>query len=124
MSESRPISKEAKAEIDEFITGLSNHLESEQVKQRTKLQLCLDDMGCDDIEELNKNCREEPELYSIDAIIIGVCMNSECTQIEDVETDAEGGWCRRCETYSVTSVWRLLALQMGMVRVPEKNAKD
>ena len=47
--------------------------------------------------------QEYIEEFAISSVVPGICCNSGCDYITNVEPDSEGGWCELCDTNTVKS---------------------
>ncbi|HEX4497251.1 MAG TPA: hypothetical protein VIE43_16380 [Thermoanaerobaculia bacterium] len=53
--------------------------------------------------ELGMSVMEFIDIYALDDVSPGICMNPECDYTTDVEPDQREGWCEECDTTSVKS---------------------
>lgn len=61
-----------------------------------KLNILIDEMGCDDLEQmLAEACT--------DSVVLGICFNLGCDYTIEVEPDCSDGHCDVCGTHTVRS---------------------
>ena len=60
----------------------------------------LDDVGMDDANEMI-------EAYAFESMVPGVCKDTDCLAVTDVESDQDRGWCPVCNKTTIVSCLRL-----------------
>jgi len=66
-----------------------------------KIQIICDQYGYND-------ARQMMEDYLCDSMVPGICMEAQCSNVEEYEPDQEHGYCSECGRESVTSLAILL----------------
>lgn len=61
-----------------------------------KLKQLATDMGYDDALEMLED-------YAHDSVCPGICTETGCSTVEEVEPDCREGWCSRCNKGSIQS---------------------
>ena len=78
-------------------------------KRTNKLKELMEAEGYEDLNEFAEYLMSDCE-FGARCGVPAICMNDDCSYMEDMEPDQNKGWCPECETNTLASAYILMGV--------------